>query len=350
MTVDKGIIIRNIYYMLTYAFQDLRQNNYDDIAGEEFENILDLFAEILYKGISSQIKRGLHKSYISHIEEIPTVRGKIRVSDSIHLAIQRKKRMSCEFDTFTINNPHNRILKSTLQILIKSNEVKADRRRKLRSLLVMLDEVDDIKLQNIRWSDIPYDRNSTTYKMLHHFCYFVAKRLLLTTQNGPYKSINFDGELMSRLFEKFVLSYYKHHYPDVSARSAKVEWNIDESQSTLSLIPEMKTDIMLSFPNRTLIIDTKYYTKIMQEYLGKTAIRNEHIYQLNSYVLNEDKQHSGTVDGILLYAKTEDVSLEDGQMAISDGNMLYFRTLDLNQDFSGVRGQLDKLIEPYLQP
>lgn len=41
MTIDKGILIRNIYYMLTYAFQDLRQNNYDDIAGEKFDNILD---------------------------------------------------------------------------------------------------------------------------------------------------------------------------------------------------------------------------------------------------------------------------------------------------------------------
>ncbi len=47
MTEDKGIFIRNIYYMLTYAFQELGQNNYEYIAGEEFENVHDLFAEIL---------------------------------------------------------------------------------------------------------------------------------------------------------------------------------------------------------------------------------------------------------------------------------------------------------------
>ena len=28
MTNDKGILIRNIFYMLTYAFQELRRNNY----------------------------------------------------------------------------------------------------------------------------------------------------------------------------------------------------------------------------------------------------------------------------------------------------------------------------------
>lgn len=47
MTIDKGIFIRNIYYMLTYAFQELKQNNYEEIAGEEFDEIHDLFAEIL---------------------------------------------------------------------------------------------------------------------------------------------------------------------------------------------------------------------------------------------------------------------------------------------------------------
>ena len=39
MTIDKGIFIRNIYYMLTYAFQELKQNNYEEIAGEEFDEI-----------------------------------------------------------------------------------------------------------------------------------------------------------------------------------------------------------------------------------------------------------------------------------------------------------------------
>ena len=42
MTIDKGIFIRNIYYMLSYAFQEFGRNNYDDIAGEDFNNVHDL--------------------------------------------------------------------------------------------------------------------------------------------------------------------------------------------------------------------------------------------------------------------------------------------------------------------
>ena len=64
MINDKGILIRNIYYMLSYAFQELRKNNYDEISKEDFEHIQDLFAEILFKGISYQLKQGLYREYI----------------------------------------------------------------------------------------------------------------------------------------------------------------------------------------------------------------------------------------------------------------------------------------------
>ena len=68
MTDDKGILIKNIYYMLTYAFQVLKQTNYDDIASEDFDKTEDLFAEILSHGIAKQLKHGLYREYVIHQE------------------------------------------------------------------------------------------------------------------------------------------------------------------------------------------------------------------------------------------------------------------------------------------
>ena len=64
MTIDKTILIKNIYYMLSYAFQQLKQNNYENIDGENFDEIYDLFGEILFRGISFQLKQGLHKELL----------------------------------------------------------------------------------------------------------------------------------------------------------------------------------------------------------------------------------------------------------------------------------------------
>ena len=60
MIKDKSIFIKNIYYMLSYAFTTLNQGGYEDVATEEFENIHNLFAAILAKGISRQLKQGLY--------------------------------------------------------------------------------------------------------------------------------------------------------------------------------------------------------------------------------------------------------------------------------------------------
>ena len=75
MTENKGILIHNIYYMLAYAFQELRQNNYAEIEGEKFDDIYDLFAEILARGIAYQLKQGLYREYVARNESMQTVRG-----------------------------------------------------------------------------------------------------------------------------------------------------------------------------------------------------------------------------------------------------------------------------------
>lgn len=44
--------------MLAYAFQVLRQKSYEDIASEEFDDVQNLFAAILSRGIAQQLKIG----------------------------------------------------------------------------------------------------------------------------------------------------------------------------------------------------------------------------------------------------------------------------------------------------
>ena len=98
MTNDKGILIKNIYYMLTYAFQSLRQSNYDSVATEDFENIHDMFAAILGKGVANQLKQGLYKEYILQSEELSVLRGKLNLQGTIKNRTQHRQKLACEYD------------------------------------------------------------------------------------------------------------------------------------------------------------------------------------------------------------------------------------------------------------
>ena len=61
------IPIRNIYYMLSYAFRALNPQGYKRVSVEQFDNVLEMLSSVLSRGISIQIKRGIQKGYLEKI-------------------------------------------------------------------------------------------------------------------------------------------------------------------------------------------------------------------------------------------------------------------------------------------
>ena len=82
--------------MLSYAFQTLNQENYDDVAVESFDEMYDLLAAILAKGIGIQLKQGLYREYINRQEELPGMRGKINMPGRIKHRLVRKQFLTCD--------------------------------------------------------------------------------------------------------------------------------------------------------------------------------------------------------------------------------------------------------------
>lgn len=344
MTKDKGILIRNIYYMLAYAFQELKQNNYADIEGEAFDNIYDLFAEILSRGISYQLKQGLYREYVLQNDSLLTVRGKIDMTDTIRNRMRNNRQISCNYDLLTEDNVYNQIIVATTHVLLKHSDVKKETKVRLKKLMLFFQNVSVIDIHTIPWEYLRFDRNNKNYRMLLYICYFIIKEWLLTTDKGNFKMQTFLDEHLCRLFEKFVLAYYKRHYPELKPCAAQIGWNIVEEETDTNILPIMQTDILLSMGERTLIIDTKYYEKIMQERNGKESIRNAHLYQLRTYVNEYDSEHRHNVDGMLLYANTTKDNLYDAQIRHRDGYSLYIRTLDLNTNFENIKHRLDSFV------
>ena len=341
MTEDKGILIRNIYYMLAYAFQELRQNNYAEIEGETFDDIYDLFAEILSRGISYQLKQGLYREYVSHNESLLTVRGKINMSGTIRNRMRNNQHINCDYDMLTEDNIYNQILVATTHILLKHSDVKKDAKMRLKKLMLFFQNVSTIDVHTIHWDGLRFDRNNKNYRMLLYICYFIVKEWLLTTENGNFKMQAFSDDHLCRLFEKFVLAYYKKHHPEFKPCAAQIGWNIIEESTDTSVLPIMQTDILLTIGKRTLIIDTKYYSKILQQQYGKETIRNNNLYQIRTYVNEYDREHRHNVDGMLLYAMTTKDDFDDATIKHRDGYSLYIRTLDLNTDFEGIKMRLE---------
>lgn len=201
MDSSNSIVISNIYYMLTYAFQVLRQSNYEEVASEPFDNIQDLFAAILSKGIAQQLKQGLHREYIERTEDLSVMHGRIDINGTIRNLAQDRKLLSCEYDELS------------------------------------------------------------------------------------------------------------------------------------------ESDIMLTRGDKTLIIDAKYYSHATQVQYGKHTLHSQNVYQIFTYVMNQDVGNTGNVAGLLLYAKTDEDIVPDVDTVIM-GHKISAKALDLNCDFSVISKQL----------
>ena len=346
MTEDKGILIRNVYHMLAYAFQDLSKNNYEDIAKEDFEHIQDMFAEILFKGVSTQLKQGLYREYIEKNERLSTLKGKLDINGTIKARLERKQIVSCEFDELSEDNICNRILKTTIELLISEKTVKTKRKTSLRSLLPFFANVESVVPSSIKWNTLTYKRSNRSYRMLMNICYFIIDGMLMTTEKGTYRMATFSDEHMNRLFERFVLEYYRVHHKGISANSEKLYWFIDTENKAcyIEFLPSMHTDIVLRKGKRSLIIDTKYYGRILRSQFGKETISSGNMYQIFSYVKNMDTENTGNVSGMLLYAKTDE-DISEPIDAYFGKNRILVQTLDLNREFSEIRAQLDSYVE-----
>ena len=352
MINDNGIMIRNIYYMLAYAFQALQQNNYADMDAEEFEHIHDLFASILSRGVSRQLKQGLHKEYITLNEDLSVMRGRVVISGTIKNKLKQKRQLNCEYDELSENNIFNQIIKTTFLELIRCPKVKAENRASLKRLILFFENVDYINPQSIRWNTIIYRRNNQEYRMLLSICYFVLTGLIIADSAGNTKMASFlDEQRMCRLYEKFILEYYREEHKEILANAIQIDWALSEGESKY-MLPVMQTDITLQTRDlrKTLIIDAKYYSKNTQAQYDKHTIHSHNLYQVFTYVKNLEAQYSSdrTVSGMLLYAKTEDQFQPDGIFHMT-GNEITVRTLDLNRDFSEIREDLDGICNKLLQ-
>ncbi len=345
------IRVRNLFHMLAYAFSALTEQGYRSVATEDFDNAAELCAAILERGVSLQLKRGLGQEYVSRTEARSSLRGTIKVTESVKSQAIWRRQLVCSYDEFSVDTTMNRVIRATVALLVRSDISRA-RKKSLKKLMVYFANVREIDLHTVNWN-MRYDRNNRTYRMLMAVCWLVVKGLLQTQSDGSVRMMDFfDEQRMSRLYEKFILEYYRREHPRLRASASFVEWALDDGMS--DGLPAMRSDITLSARGRVLIIDAKYYKSTMQSNFDKKTVHSGNLYQIFAYVKNkqavlERAGESVEVSGMLLYAATDEEVQPDVTYRMS-GNQIGVRTLDLDRPFEEIRAQLDGIADMLTSP
>ncbi|MEV7620202.1 5-methylcytosine-specific restriction endonuclease system specificity protein McrC [Microbacterium sp. NPDC089321] len=343
---DSSIAVRNVYVMLAYAFRAMHSDGSARVVAERFERVQDLLAEVLVRGVGAQVKRGLHRDYLTRRDQLATVRGRIDITRTVAARSLTRGRLVCEYDDYETDTPHNRALKSVIVLLIRHGEVAPRRKDALRRLLPYLETVTLVAPTSIRWSALGYHRANAEYRLLLGVCELIVKGLLPSDDAGIATLRSWvSDDAMSRLYERFLREYFRAHHPHLLPAASAVAWDYDAASARgIDQLPAMRTDVTLRRGASRLIIDAKYYGNSMQTGAwGKSTVHSAHLYQVLAYAKNADTTQDGSVRGLLLYARTDAAYQPDLDVVIQ-GTRIGARTLDLNEPWDHLRAELEDVV------
>lgn len=302
-----SIPVRNIYHMLSYAWDKSREAGQVDVDLDSCNSLPELFARVLLSGSRILFKRGILHDYTNRTEELGSLKGKIEISDTLKKVLHLKQRAICTYDEYSPDVLPNRILISTLLRLSEDAELDRTLKAELRKCVARFPAIDVIQIQARHFLSVRYGIQNRFYDFLIQVCRLVYENSIPLDGKGKWKFSDFsrDHDKMSRLFEAFVRKFYQVKLStNYRVSGTVIQWQMD---GDTSFLPQMKTDITIENVDFKMIIDAKYYHNATKPHYGKESLISSNLYQLFTYLINQEDGSEKTeiCKGVLLYPTTD---------------------------------------------
>ena len=343
----KQVPVQNIYYLLSYAWDKLDEASLTKAGIDDFEEVANLLGKVLVNGCSYLFKRGLYRNYQQKDEEIPGIRGKLLMDESLKGLSFENKKAWCQYDELSRNVLPNRILKSTVRRLLQMPVLEEGLHQELKEIYYRFSEVEEIPLQGHHFTQVQIHRNNAFYGFLIQICQLLFESSALDESGQQYQFRDFtrDHQKLARLFEAFVFNFYQREQDRYKVKSPSFPWPFEsEVEEHNDLMPSMFTDIVLEDDERIIIIDTKFYSKTMarREDIGSISFKSPNMYQIFAYMQHIPNPKNKRIEGMLLYPDVGDSIHATYEWK---DQVLTFKTVDLNQEWRKIEEELFDLVD-----
>lgn len=363
------IPIANIYYLLSYAWDDPELDGLRGVENDDYDGLLEFLTDILVKGSQHLLKRGLDRDYVSQTESMRAIRGKFELTASITSGQLPQGIAICTHDEFTSDILQNQILKSTLIKMSRLSEINAELSSVARSTALRMHSVELIDADARMCGRVKIHRNNRLYGFLLTICRLLLEAVALQENESKLEDAEYAIQDIVRknihnIFEVFARNFYRQHLAPsgYKVRSEQIEWNLlAETESAAQFVPRMETDITLEHPERKLIIDTKFYgsgglTKRTFDQHVTVKFETANMYQLNAYLTHLARQasvaeaagkpakhpHDHDAEGMLLYATVDDQDFHHAYQM--PPHRFSLATVNLNQPWQNIEARLLSLV------
>lgn len=346
----RRIPIANIYYLLSYAWQHVEEA---EVVGagelEGLEHFHDLLGKVLALGTHRQVRRGLDRGYMETRADLRGIRGQILVSEFAKRALGARGVVPCRFEELTHDVQHNRILKSSLGMLLRSPALDPDIRDQVRGAHGLLEGITEERIDGSSFRRVQLDGNRRGYHFLMAMCRLLYECMGVNEVTGATEFHDFRDEYqrMWQVFEDFLREFYRREQDTyaVDAQGRRIHWHRTTrlEEPLHALVPRMEADVILEGPARRIVVDTKYYQTALQESWSTSKVRSGHLYQLLAYLRNREATaaEGPRHEGLLLYPRVDRDLAADFEL---EGFRIRAITIDLAQPWQRIHEGLLSLL------
>lgn len=263
----KFVQLENLGRMIDFAYDVKSDESDDEIRfNSGVEQPLEFVINSFIQTCSKIIKKGLHRSYQIHNEDVPFLKGKLLLKNQIRNDLKFNMKFNCEYDEFTSNNLENQIILYTLKmckILTKFPRRKMHIQKLIHQIDFQIEE-KQITLNDFR--KIQYTKLNNRYRKPHDLARLIIQNIGI--QNLKYQKTRFIVPFfvpMPEVFEKFLENLFlNYHQKELSIKPQQrfQAWYKDGNPARDGGI---KPDILIYKDNQIVsILDAKYMKDIKE--------------------------------------------------------------------------------------
>jgi 5-methylcytosine-specific restriction enzyme subunit McrC len=317
-----------------------KQFNESDIATYKM-HIMEIFIHLFIKEMNDLVRQGIRSGYVSLEENSKFLKGKLKVADHIKNNIVHKERFYIEYDDFIRDRPENRLIKSTLSLLLKTSGSN-ENIKKLRELVFIFDDVTESFDIKGDFSKCISNRIIKHYDTVLKWCRVFLRGESFTNWkgNGRVNAILFP---MNEVFENYVTACLRKSglFESFTAQSSSKYLAHEEYGSNIF---QIKPDIIASANSTFYIMDAKWKLIDETDRLNKYGISQADMYQLLSYAKIYEPavrdRHACPIRLLLIYPATKDFT-QCRRFVFNDTNGIEItiwpfdieKSMDRNEDY-----------------
>lgn len=240
--------------------------------------IFEVFIRLFIRDVQQLVKRGIKSAYYEVEDNLNAFKGKMNFSKQIKHNVVHKERFYVQYDEFGLNRPENRLIKTTLEYLMK-HSTSSENIKDLRKLLMHFDMVQSSVAIDKDFVQVNIDRNSKDYESILKWSKVFLKKMSFTTFSGEMaaQSLLFP---MDKVFESYVGK-------TLSRMLSGTTWTVALQDRKYHLFERqfaLRPDIVLrnKDTNRVIVLDTKW--KVLINNPRKNyGISQSDMYQMYAY-------------------------------------------------------------------